>query len=43
MNEKWLKHHLSQCLKLFDHYNRPWTNGQVERMNRTIKETTVKR
>ena len=21
----------------------PWTNGQVERMNRTIKETTVKR
>lgn len=23
--------------------NRPWTNGQVERMNRTIKEATVKR
>ena len=22
--------------------NRPWTNGQVERMNRTIKEATVK-
>jgi hypothetical protein len=21
----------------------PWTNGQVERMNRTIKETTVQR
>jgi len=21
----------------------PWTNGQVERMNRTIKEATVKR
>lgn len=21
----------------------PWTNGQVERMNRTIKESTVKR
>ena len=21
----------------------PWTSGQVERMNRTIKETTVKR
>ena len=23
--------------------NRPWTNGQVERMNRTIKDATVKR
>ena len=23
--------------------NSPWTNGQVERMNRTIKEATVKR
>ena len=23
--------------------NLPWTNGQVERMNRTIKEATVKR
>ena len=23
--------------------NRPWTNGQVERMNRSIKDTTVKR
>jgi transposase InsO family protein len=22
---------------------RPWTNGQVERMNRTIKEATVQR
>ena len=23
--------------------NRPWTNGQVERMNRTIKDATVRR
>jgi integrase-like protein len=23
--------------------NRPWTNGQVERMNRTLKEATVKK
>ena len=23
--------------------NYPWINGQVERMNRTIKEATVKR
>ena len=23
--------------------NHPWINGQVERMNRTIKDTTVKR
>ena len=23
--------------------NRPWTNGQVEWMNRTIKDATVKR
>ena len=23
--------------------NRPWSNGQVERINRTIKEATVKR
>jgi transposase InsO family protein len=23
--------------------NHPWTNGQVKRMNRTIKQATVKR
>ena len=27
----------------FAKINHPWTNGQVERMNRTIKEATVKR
>ena len=31
-----IEHHLTQS-------NHPWTNGQVERMNRTIKEATVKR
>lgn len=24
-------------------FNHPWTNGQVERMNGTIKEATVRR
>jgi transposase InsO family protein len=24
-------------------FNRPWTNGQVEWMNRTIKDATVRR
>ena len=29
--------------KLMTKPNHPWTNGQVERISRTIKETTVKR
>jgi transposase InsO family protein len=31
-----IKHRLTKV-------NHPWTNGQVERMNRTIKDATVKR
>ena len=31
-----IEHHLTKP-------NHPWTNGQVERMNRTLKEATVKR
>ncbi|EAQ37614.1 integrase, catalytic region [Nitrobacter sp. Nb-311A] len=27
----------------FTKINHPWTNGQVERMNRTVKDATVKR
>jgi transposase InsO family protein len=35
-NENGIEHRLTKI-------RHPWTNGQVERMNRTIKETTVKR
>lgn len=34
--ENYIEHRLTKV-------NHPWTNGQVERMNRTIKEATVKR
>ena len=34
--EHGIEHHLAKI-------KHPWINGQVERMNRTIKETTVKR
>ena len=34
------KHDIEHRLTKINH---PWTNGQVERMNRTIKEATVKR
>jgi len=34
--ENWIEHRLTKV-------RHPWTNGQVERMNRTIKEATVKR
>lgn len=35
-SEHSIKHRLTKV-------NHPWTNGQVERMNRTLKEATVKR
>ena len=35
-NENGIEH---RCTKI----NHPWTNGQVERMNRTIKDATVRR
>jgi len=34
------EHHIAHRLTKVNH---PWTNGQVERMNRTLKEATVKR
>ena len=34
------RHHIEHRLTKPNH---PWTNGQVERMNRTLKEATVKR
>jgi len=48
--DKWAFMHLFDricCQHGIEHrltkVNHPWTNGQVERMNRTIKEATVKR
>jgi len=39
-----IEHRLTKALpSLVEGPNHPWTNGQVERMNRTIKEATVKR
>ena len=38
------KHYGTSTSRLrHDHARHPWTNGQVERMNRTIKDATVKR
>ena len=34
--EHGIEHRLTQI-------NHPWTNGQVERMNRTLKEATIKK
>jgi transposase InsO family protein len=49
LTARWRGHPFDRiCLRYgIDHRltqpNHPWTNGQVERMNRTIKEATVKR
>ena len=36
LSENGIEHHFTKL-------NHPWTNGQAERMNRTIKDATVKR
>ncbi|ALB23273.1 hypothetical protein Psal006b_01110 [Piscirickettsia salmonis] len=48
-NKRALKHIFDRVCESYDiehrltKVNHPWTNGQVERMNRTLKEATVKR
>ena len=38
-----MEYTLNNCPISWDQLNHPWTNGQVERMNRTIKDATIKR